>query len=411
MAQPLGVILSQFPRYDEAFILRELVALAQGPRPLVIFSLRPCHDRVIHDQARSLQLHTVYAPFFWSAALWRSHAHFLRRRPGAYVGALGWLIGRHWRHPLILLKSLVLFPKAVHFARLARQRGIAHLHAFWATYPASVAIVIQRLTGIAYSLSGHAHDIYTANPALAEKIGGARFTLTCTEANQRHLESLLNGHRMTAGPIIVSYHGVDLTRFAAMSKPAGSTCRLLAVGSLLPCKGLETLVEACRVLQEQGADVQCTIAGGGPLDGALRRLVARHGLQQRVEITGFIDQQTVAGLYQQAHLVALPLVSRMHWGIPNVLIEALATKTPVICCDLPSLKELVVHGHSGWVIPEDNPQALARAVGALWRDAELRRQMGEAGYQRVVERFALERTGQRLRAIFAAHAAPAEPQP
>ncbi len=59
----LGVILSQFPRYDEAFILRELVALSQGSQALVIFSLRPCHDRVIHEQAKALQPQTVYASF------------------------------------------------------------------------------------------------------------------------------------------------------------------------------------------------------------------------------------------------------------------------------------------------------------------------------------------------------------
>ncbi len=394
--QRLGVMLSQFPRYDEAFILRELAALAQTEPELVIFSLRPCRDRVIHAQAKALQPRTVYAPFLWSAAVWASHAYFLRRAPRAYWGALAWIISRHWNHPAILVKTLILFPKTVHFARLAQEDGLRHLHAFWATYPATSAMIISRLTGIPYSLSGHAHDLYTVNPTLAETIHAARFVVTCTEENKRHLAALVNG----SPPIVVSYHGVDLQQFAALPKPADGPCRLLAVGSLLPCKGLETLIAACRLLRERGVVFSCTLAGGGPLERKLRALIRRYGLDADVTITGYVSQEVVAGVYQQAHLFALPLVSRIHWGIPNVLIEALATKTPVICCDLPSMKELVVHDESGWIIPEGGPAALAQAVETLWRDAPRRARIAETGWRRVTERFALERTGEALRAVF-----------
>ncbi len=430
----LGLILSQFPRYDEAFILREIGALSQGPQELVIFSLRPCRDRVVHAQAEALRPRTLYAPFLWSAEVWRSHAYFLRRSPGAYWSSLGWIISRHWNHPVILARTLILFPKTVHFARLALQHHVSHLHAFWATYPAASALLMSRLAGISYSLSGHAHDLYTTNPALAEKIRGSRFVVTCTEENKRYLGKLLDGFaswrvgalacrngeptnppppkadQPTASPlaethqrtnIFVNYHGVDLSQFIAVPKPDGPVCRLLVVGSLFPCKGLETLVEACRLLKDRGVAFQCTMAGGGALERSLRRRIARHGLADRVEITGYVSQEVVVQLYQRAHLFVLPLISKIHWGIPNVLIEALATKTPVICCDLPSMRELVEHGTSGWIIPEENPETLADAIQTLWADAGLRQRLGDAGYRRVIERFSLERTGAQLRGLFA----------
>ncbi|PIQ84085.1 MAG: hypothetical protein COV75_03965 [Candidatus Omnitrophica bacterium CG11_big_fil_rev_8_21_14_0_20_63_9] len=397
MSRPvLGCILSQFPRYDEAFILRELVALSQGEQDLVIFSLRPCRDRVIHAQAKPLLPRTVYSPFVWSWAVWRSQVHFIRRAPSAYLAALGWVVSRHWRHPVILAKTLVAFPKTAHFARLAQERGVTHLHAFWATYPAAAAVIINRLTGMPYSLSGHAHDLYTTNPTLVEKVHGARFVLTCTEENKRYLEQLSRN----GTSVIVGYHGVDLSKFAPAAKPDGSVCYLLAVGSLLPCKGYETLIEACHRLDAQGVPFRCTIAGGGPLEGALRRQIARYHLETHVEITGYVSQERVAALYQQAHMLVLPLVSKIHWGIPNVLIEALATKTPVICCDLPSLKELVEHGRTGWVIPEQDAAALIEAVTALWSDAPLRARLADEGHARVIERFSLERTGAQLRRLF-----------
>lgn len=400
----LGAVLSQFPRYDEAFILRELVALARGEGELLIFSLRPCRDRVIHDQAKALQPRTVYAPFLWSAALWRSHAHFLRCRPGAYLGCLGWIVSRHWDHPVILMKTLALFPKTVHFARIAQQRGVTHLHAFWATYPAASAMVMSRLMGAPYSLSGHAHDIHTRNPTLVEKMRGARFVLTCTEANRDYLLSLENGRPACAAepsPIIVSYHGVDLSQFQHQPKPDGPPCRILAVGSLLPCKGYETLLDACRRLKDRAVPFRCTIAGGGPLEPQLRRLIAHYELAQQLELLGYVSQETVVGLYQRAHLCVLPLVSKIHWGIPNVLIEALATKTPVISCQLPSMQELIEHGRTGWIIPEADAGALAKAIETLWADPLRRREIADAGYARVRERFSIERTGQALRALFA----------
>ncbi len=460
----LGFIASQFPRHDEAFLLRELVALSRGPWDLAIFSLRPCRDRVVHAQAKALLPRTRYAPFVWSAALWASHAWFLRRTPMAYLGALGWILTRHWNHPVILVKTLVFFPKTVHFARVALERGVSHLHAAWATYPAASALLISRLTGIPFSLSGHAHDLYTTNPTLMEKVRGARFVLTCTEENQRFLAAMMNGSHPSTQPntliagdaggeapagrpadqnaprvvsndrtesarrqdgrrgpaggrtrfggvgtvsrdakIIVSHHGVDLARFVPAAKSPNGPCRLLIVGSLLPCKGLETLIEACRLLRDRGIAVTCTIAGGGPLEPKLRRLITRHGLGDCVTITGSVSQEVVVGLYQHAHLFVLPLISKIHWGIPNVLIEALATKTPVISCRLPSLRELIEHGRSGWMIPEGDPSALAQAVEVLWADAALRARLAEEGYRSVTEHFALERTGEALRHIFAEH--------
>ena len=402
----LGVILSQFPRYDEAFILRELSALAQGEPDMAIYSLRPCHDRVVHAQAKALQPQTVYAPFLFSVSVWASQFFFLIRNPGAYFGSLAWIISRHWNHPVIFIKTLILFPKTVHFARHAQENGIKHLHAFWATYPAASALIINRLTGIPFSLSGHAHDIYTINPTLIEKMRRARFLVTCTESNKQHLAVLANSHASSICPIIVSYHGVDLKKFAAVPKSSASPCRLLVVGSLFPCKGLETLIESCALLQSRGFELSCTLAGGGPLEKKLRKLIAKHKLEGQVTITGYISQEMVADLYQKAHLFVLPLISRIHWGIPNVLIEALATKTPVICCDLPSMKELVVHGESGWIIPEENPAALADAIETLWKDAALREALGEAGFARVAARFALDITGENLRRTFTKFAAP-----
>lgn len=399
----LGVILSQFPRYDEAFILRDLQALKQGQEDMVIFSLRPCRDKIVHAQAKALLPQTVYAPFFLSLEVWKSQFFFLKNNPAAYWSGLRWIVSRHWRNPVILFKTLIFFPKTTHFARIGAEKGLQWIHAGWATYPATSALIMAELLSVPYSVAGHAHDIHTVNPALIEKMRRAKFVVTCTEANKAFLDELdakTNANGLGKANVVVSYHGVDLSRFAAVQKQPSAPCKIVVVGSLLPCKGLETLIDACLLLKQRAFPFHCTIAGGGPLEKKLRKQVADASLEQNVTITGFVTQEQVVAFYQQAHIFALPLISKIHWGIPNVLIEALATKTTVICCELPSLKELVQHMQTGWIIPEQDPHAIVKAVETLWSDAPLRERLAQAGHQRVIERFSLERTGVKLRALF-----------
>jgi hypothetical protein len=150
------------------------------------------------------------------------------------------------RHPRMLLRALVAFPKAVYFATLVQAQQIAHVHANWATHPAMSALVIARLTGVPWSFTGHASDIYLHTTMLAEKIQAAKFVITCTRYNRDYLTRIAG--EATASKIIVSYHGVDLK---VSTSPEGVTvlssswrwelsCR---AGLFRPHRGLQDLVD------------------------------------------------------------------------------------------------------------------------------------------------------------------------
>jgi colanic acid/amylovoran biosynthesis glycosyltransferase len=394
----IAFVVSQFPRYVDAYFLREVAALAERGLHFQIFSLLNFDGKVIHKDAQALLPRTVYIPFFFSRPLWKAHAHFLTHAPGRYFGALWTLVRGCGRSPKTFTKALAVFPKSVYFAKLVKDQHIAHVHANWASHPAVSAMVIAQLTGAPWSFAGHASDIFLDTTMLAEKIRAAQFIVTCTRYNKGYLTSV--GGTETGNKIIANYHGVDLKKFIPVPKDIHSRFQILAVGTLLPCKGLPDLIAACRLLAARNVDFDCTIAGDGPERRKLEGLIQSNGLIDRIKILGYVSQEALIPLYQQADVVALPALSESHFGIPNVLLEAMAVQTPVVCTPLPSLVEVLEDGKNGIYVPEQSPEALANALVMLAQDPDRRRTMGALGREKIEALFDTEKNVDTLAALF-----------
>lgn len=394
----VALVASQFPRYVDAYFLREIQALAARGIRFRIFSLRGFHGAVVHGAARPFLADTVYVPFLFSWKLLRANVRTLGRMPGRYLGSLGAMIAGCLARPRALVRNLAVFPKSVYFAELVRDEGIRHVHANWASHPATSAWIISRLTGASWSFAGHASDIYIDNAMLREKILGTGFVVTCTRHNREFLVSVAG--EAARPKITVSYHGVDLERFRPAPRLSLDRFRILTAGTLRACKGLPDLIEAGRLLARRGLFFECTIVGDGPERASLERLIRRAGLEGRVRITGFLSQEELIPLYQQSSVVALPALSESHFGIPNILLEAFAVGTPVICTPLPSLSEVMEDGRHGLYVAERDPVALADALESLARDPERARRMGQAGRRQVEALFDSDKNATALYALF-----------
>jgi glycosyltransferase involved in cell wall biosynthesis len=401
----VALVASQFPRYVDAYFLREISALAARGVRFRIFSLRDFDGKVIHAAARPLMARTVYVPFFFSAKVLRANARALARTPGRYLGALGALIRGTVTRPRSFLRTMAVFPKSVYFAEQVRAEGLGHIHANWASHPAAAALVMSKLTGVPWSFAGHASDIYLDGAMLAEKLRAAKFVITCTRHNRDFLAGIAGP--AAADRIVVSYHGVDLDRFRPLPDRPADTFRILTAGTLRGCKGLPDLIEAGRLLALRGIAFDCSIVGDGSERRSLERLIRRAGLEDRMRITGFLSQEDLIPLYQRASVVVLPARSDTHFGIPNILLEAFAVGTPVICTPLPSLAEVMEHGRHGLYVPEQNPAALADALESLARDPERGRAMGVAGRRAVEDLFDTEKNTAALETLFRSGVPPA----
>jgi glycosyltransferase involved in cell wall biosynthesis len=195
------------------------------------------------------------------------------------------------------------------------------------------------------------------------------------------------------------YHGVDLPRFAR-NGTSREPDLVVSVGTLRACKGFDDLIRAIGLLRDRGRVVRLEIIGEGEDRPSLEALVRELDLADRVRLVGYRPQEEVIPAYHRAAAVVLPAHHEDHFGIPNILIEGLAARTPVICTELPSLGELVEHGKSGLFVPERDPTRLAEAIELLLRDPERGTRLADEGYRRVAAHFDMRRTVDELYQAF-----------
>ncbi|MCK4414614.1 MAG: glycosyltransferase [Candidatus Eisenbacteria sp.] len=390
----LGYLAKMIPRISETFILREALALRREGIPVRIFSLLPpTRDHRMHAAARALlpEVEILPQPRWYGGKLfWGGLADGWRHRPAAVLREALRLALRPRR------RTLRRFFRAVILARRLREANIVHLHAAWAHTPASVARIATRLVGIPWSMGAHAKDIHLAQrSSLAKKLRAARFTVTCTRANQDLLQEIAERSIDPDFPvpsILMLHHGVDTSFFTSLRdvQPVAARMNILSVGRLVPKKGFDILIEAVALLRDRGLSVHLEIVGEGDERQALERQIRTRDLDQIVTLKGMLVLDEVRAAYQRSSVMAL--ASRItadgdRDGIPNTLAEAMACGLPVVASRLPSIAELVVDGESGFLVAPEDPAAMADALERFLRDEQLRRRLGHQARKRVCQVF------------------------
>src|SRR5260370_2981501 len=176
-AKRVAYIVSRFPAITETFILYEIIELQRRGFSVEVFSLLRQRESVMHREAEGLVKRTHYGRLF-SVALLQANLFWLSRRPRAYLRAWWQALRGNRKSPKGLAHSIYVVAQAALFARWMGENEIDHVHADWATHPTLAAYLIRQLTGIRYSFTAHAHDIYIERPMLAENIADARFVAT-----------------------------------------------------------------------------------------------------------------------------------------------------------------------------------------------------------------------------------------
>lgn len=415
-------LMGTFPALTETFVLGEIQALVDAGVHVELYSLR--RPRTAHDRSHGEDLasRTHYGPPPWDPGVWAANLRVLRRMPGRYLRTLAAVAARTAFNPVHCLKSLGLFPVAIAFAENMAAKGLEHVHAHWASYPATAAYVVSRVLGIPYSITAHVYDATLIRSLMREKIRRASFVVTCNAWSARRLAALVPEARPR---IVLNYHGITLERFVPnggpqVTAPAG-VFRIFSCGSLHPRKGFPVLLEACRRLRDRGRAFHCTILGEGPERPRLERIIADHDLRACVTLLGAQPHREVLRHYRDADLFVLAcMTDYLGWreilscpllllevgpaipfrpltdGIPNVLVEAMAMGLPVVSTTVAGVPEAIEDGHTGLLVPEQDPGALAAAIERLMDDPALRDRLGRNARTDVQERFDRRRNVQDL---------------
>jgi glycosyltransferase involved in cell wall biosynthesis len=356
-AAPLAMLVKTWPKLSETFILEEVLGLERAGVALRLYALAPPSDEIRHPVVA-----TVRAPLVTVPPPTARHAlgYLLRHLAVAAASPLRYVraLGSAWRQ-----RTGSEFLRGGWLAAQLARDGVAHLHAHFISTPAEVAAAMAAISGLPFSISAHAKDIYTSRDGdLQRRLRAARFTVTCTEANRRALAALAPEARVQR-----MYHGIDHGLFHPGRRQAASGMPLvLAVGRLRAKKGLDTLIDACRLLRSRGLALRCQIVGYGEEQGRLQAQIDERGLTDTVQLLGKLAREQVIACYAQTQVFVQP--SRItadgdRDGIPNVLLEAMAMGLPVVATRVSGIPEVVRHHESGLLVEPDDAAALADAIG------------------------------------------------
>jgi glycosyltransferase involved in cell wall biosynthesis len=209
---------------------------------------------------------------------------------------------------------------------------------------------------------------------------------------------------------VVIHMGASLTSEADVPRRSVSKRPLiLCPGNLLPVKGHCDLISAMGILRDSGFNCELHLAGDGPLRKQLEKQVERLGLASSVKFLGALKHAEVLDFYKRgrAALVVLPsrdLGAGLHEGIPVSLIEAMAYRVPVISTQTGAIPELVTP-KEGILVPQADPQALAKAIRTILSSASLSEQFGRSARERVEQHFSIKKTAFNLAQMFQQHSA------
>ncbi len=386
------VLLKGYPRLSETFIAQELLGLERAGFELEIVAMRHPTDKKRHPVHDEIRARVSYLPEY----LHEEPLRVLRALRKTYLlPGFGKALSSFWKD----LKrdfSRNRFRRFGQAAVLVAEwpQGGKWLHAHFIHTPASVARYASEISGIPWSISAHAKDIWTSEDwDLAEKLQSADWGVTCTRVGYEKLSSLSGGRDV----MHLSYHGLDLERFPHFDgqRPGrnGSDptdpLRVLSVGRAVKKKGYDVLLKAFARLPANLHWQFIHIGGGDELD-SLKTLAGELGISDRIVWKGSMDQRDVLAHYRDSDLFALACritADGDRDGLPNVLVEAASQRLVAVSTTVSGISELFVDGENALLVESEDAEALSIALQRVMTDPDLRERLGAAAEARVRKDF------------------------
>lgn len=387
----VAYLVLRFPLLTETFVLRELNAVDDRTAfPIELFALRRGRGHAMHPMAKR------WLPVARVASIPRGCLELLRlavARPRVVAGVVRDVASDYARDPRALLNGLAVVALAASLVPAIRRRRVTHIHAHFATQAAEAAWVLAAFTGVTYSITAHAYDLFmdTHTRGLDRRIGGARFVACISEYNRRFLKS-----RNPALECPLVHCGVPAREMRRPAhSPRAESTRIIMVSSFQAKKGHAVLVDA---LRSSGPlrSVRVDLVGSGPLEPAIRALVRDAGLGDRVTFHGDQPEGEVRRMVAASDVLVQPSVRAPDGdmdGIPNTLIEAMALGIPVVTTSLSGIPELVTDGVTGVVVRPGDPDELAAGLQRVIEGPEAARRRAAAGLAKVSAEFDIADSG------------------
>jgi colanic acid/amylovoran biosynthesis glycosyltransferase len=392
----IAYFINQYPKVSHTFIRREILALERQGFEIQRIALLGWSETTPDSQDRQEQARTQYVLRQGAVGLLLPALRAILTSPLRLFRALRLAIRLSRRSDRRLFRHLVRVAEACRLAPWLRESKAGRLHAHFGTNSAEVALYARCLGGPPFSFTVHGPEEFESPMGLAEKVGGAAFVAAISSYGRSQL--YLRCQTSQWPKIHVVRCGIEPSFHRVGALEAPRPHRLICVGRLCEAKGQLLLVKAAARLRAKDIDMELVLAGDGPLRAEIETAVERHGLKEVVRITGWISSDSVRDEILAARALVLPSFAE---GLPVVIMEAMALRRPVLSTFVAGIPELVRDGESGWLFPAGSLDDLTLAMeDCLSRPAGEIQRMGDAGYERVMERHAIDVEAAKLADLF-----------
>lgn len=390
-------LMSTFPPLSETFIMREVRQLRTEGWDVRIGMLRPLNNNL------SAQGFDDLAPFV-SQATWVSFdliigiVYFVALFPTRVSRCLATIL-RSFSSPRWIPKMLYTLSSSMRLAYRFRGYPPALVRASFLHTEALAASFIGVLLGVPYSVTVYTVAAFYPRAVIQSILNRAQFLIADTKQVCEYLSSL----GATPGCLAVVHNSINIGEFPARSPRASMDPPLvLGVGRLDPKKGFDVLLSACAVLRDRGVKFHCAIAGEGSERETLECMRVNLALEGYVTLLGKLYFDEIRNWYYRADVFAMPSIVTSTGdsdGLPTVVVEAMASGLPVVGSTTGGIPEAVHDGKNGFLVPPNDPIALANRVQMLIQRQELRQQMGRNGRRIAETEFDLARKGEKLSSL------------
>jgi len=372
-ATRLGIIVYDYPKLTEEFVVRTVRLLAQMGYNQRVYSVQHTHDRLIDpDELERLRQRTCYLP------------------------GKGWLIFLSaWTalkllclHPSGLFRSLRLFFQLLFAANHRNQTlagvlygqylavnyllpyGISHLCCIGSGAAGTLGAVAAQASGADLNIFAAAGDLFTQTQTeLLVKANVTSFMLVKSEYDRQYLSAI----KGIQPRIYTFFPGVDLEQYSFPKKirVPKPPYRLLLVGGLNAKNNQPVILEALARLKQQNMDWTFTVVGGKNGEAALLRQAKELGIQDRVRLAGILSPGALLAEFQRSHLLLagsrITATGDRH-DMPDAIVEAMALGIPVVAERNGAIAELLEHEETGLMVEPDHPEELADAIRLMLED-------------------------------------------
>jgi len=395
----IAYLVGQYPTVSHTFVLREIKELRRLGFDVHVASIRGT-DRPLEElSAEELeeQAQTYYVKPAGLVGAIRSHFRAFIARPNRYFQGLVAAVRFGSFDLKRILFNLLYFVEAVMVGEWMEDHSLSHVHIHFSSM---VGLILVKIYPVTMSMTIHGPDEFDPNLptgwCLAEKLKASKFVCVISNYGRSQLMKVCSPKEWDKIEVVPL--GVDPSLFSPPpSRESPPPFQLLCVARLAPVKAQRVLIAALDHILQQGRDVQLRLIGDGPERSGLEREVSRRGLAGKVMFEGWMNQHCVRAAYQEVDLFVLPSFAE---GVPVVLMEAMATGIPCIATWVAGVPELIRNEIDGLLVAPSSEEDLAAAIMRLMGDPALRRRLGQAGRQHVIDKYNLARNTQQLANIF-----------